>query len=198
MLAGELRVLLRGVAWWWWLGLAGITAVALTMTPVSGVTRMVLPVAWIWPVLIWSRLGTQRYEHGVDALLGAYPAPRRRMFAEWISGLALTALAGVGPLIRMTGQGDWPGVAAWWGGVLFIPSLALAVGTLSRSHRLFQAGYLPLWYAVANGVPMGDFMGAVRENGVPAGPGPAVFAALAGLLLTAAFAVESLRGRPRR
>jgi hypothetical protein len=55
-------------------------------------------------------------------------------------------------------------VAAWAGGAVFIPSLALALGVLSRTHRLFQAVYLPLWYTVANGLPVFDYMGAMRAT----------------------------------
>ncbi|MGW4030612.1 hypothetical protein ACWEFL_15030 [Streptomyces sp. NPDC004838] len=196
-LTGELRILLQGTPWWWWLGTAAVTAAAFA-TSASGVTRIVLPAAWLWPVLIWSRLGAQRHEHGVEALLAAYPAPRRRTFAEWTAGLTVTVLTGLGPLIRMTASADWAGVTAWSAGAVFIASLAQALGTVSRGHRLFQAGYLPLWYAAANGVPMGDFMGAVRENGVPAGPHPAFVAGLAGALVAATFAIEAARRRPRR
>ncbi|WP_200263683.1 hypothetical protein [Streptomyces sp. HSG2] len=63
MWAGEVRVLLQGVRWWWWLGAAVILVAGLS-APLDGVTRVMLPLAWIWPVLIWSRLGTQRHEHG--------------------------------------------------------------------------------------------------------------------------------------
>jgi hypothetical protein len=163
MWVGEVRVLLQGVRWWWWTGasmllLAGLTA------PLDGVTRVMLPLAWIWPMLIWSRLGTQSHEHGVGSLLGAYPAVRRRVAAEWSAGLTLTALVGSGPLIRLVIAAEWAGVAAWAGGAVFIPSLALALGVLSRTHRLFQAVYLPLWYTVANGLPVFDYMGAMRAS----------------------------------
>jgi hypothetical protein len=58
------------------------------------------------------------------------------------------------------------------GGVLFIPTLALMLGSLSRSDRLFQAVYLMLWYLIVNRVAPIDFMGAVRTDGQLAGYGP--------------------------
>ncbi|KAK1184184.1 hypothetical protein B7755_042420 [Streptomyces sp. NBS 14/10] len=192
LLAGELRILVRGAPRWWWAVAAAITVAGL-VAPLSAVPRIVLPAAWIWPVLIWSRLGTQRHEYGVESLLGAYPAPGRRTFAEWLSGLAVTALAALAPLVRFVAAADWAGVGAWAGGALFVPSLALALGTLSRTHRLFQAGYLPLWYATANGLPLLDFMGAVRANGHPAGPPAPAVAALSALLLGAVFAAGAAR-----
>ncbi|MES4902039.1 MULTISPECIES: hypothetical protein [unclassified Streptomyces] len=190
--AGELRILLQGTPRWWWAVAAAITVTGL-VAPLSAVSRIVLPAAWIWPVLIWSRLGTQRHECGVESLLGAYPARHRRTLAEWLSGLAVTALAALAPLVRFVAAADWAGVGAWAGGALFVPSLALALGTLGRSHRLFQAVYLPLWYTTANGLPLLDFMGAVRAGGHPAGPPAPAVAAVSALLLGAVFAAGAVR-----
>ncbi|WP_166350974.1 ABC transporter permease [Phytoactinopolyspora limicola] len=163
MWLGEIRVLVQGVSWWWWTGAALLLLAGLS-APLDGVTRVMLPLAWVWPMLIWSRLGTQSHEHGVGRLLGAYPAVRRRVAAEWSAGFTLTAVVGSGPLLRLVAAAEWAGVAAWVGGALFIPSLALALGALSRTHRLFQAIYLPLWYTVANGLAVFDYMGALRAG----------------------------------
>ncbi|MFE6719965.1 hypothetical protein ACFVDU_20595 [Streptomyces albidoflavus] len=193
LLAGEVRILVGGVSPWWWAVAAALTVAGLTL-PLDAVTGLVLPAVWIWPVLIWSRLGSQPVEHGMEGLLGAYPAVRRRLLAAWGSGVVLTALLGAAPLLRMALAADLPGLAAWLGGVLFIPSLALLLGVVCRTHRVFQVVYLPLWYLVVNQVAALDFMGAVREAGVPAGPTP-LFPFLALLLLGATFLAAGTRRR---
>lgn len=183
LLAGELRILTQGSSWWWWL----VTA-ALVVAGAAAPTRAAGPLliaAWIWPVLIWSRLGAQAREHGVEALLGACPSPLRRAFAQWLAGVALTALVGAGPGLRMALDGD---VAGWLAGAAFIPALALAMGVLSRTHRLFQALYPPLWYAVVNDIAGLDYMGALAG-----GPSPALVAAAATLLLATALTTVGLR-----
>ncbi|MFI8908368.1 hypothetical protein ACIGV8_22975 [Streptomyces albidoflavus] len=191
LLAGEVRILVGGVSPWWWAVAAALTVAGLTL-PLDAVTGLVLPALWIWPVLIWSRLGSLPVEHGMEGLLGAYPAVRRRLLAAWGSGVVLTAVLGVAPLLRMAFAADLPGLAAWLGGVVFIPSLALLLGVVCRTHRVFQVVYLPLWYLVINQVAALDFMGAVREAGVPAGPTP-LFPALALLLLGATFLAAGTR-----
>ncbi|GIH63353.1 hypothetical protein [Microbispora siamensis] len=193
LLSGELRILLQGVSRWWWLVAAGVTAAAFA-TPEPAT---VLPFAWIWPVLIWSRMGTQRVEHGVEGLLGAYPAPWRGLLAEWAAGVVLTAATGVGPLVRMAVAADWPGVGSWAGGTLLVPSLALALGVACRTHRVFQVVYLGLWYLAVNGTAAVDYMGAVRTDGLPAGPSPLVVGGLAAALLCAALAVRTARHAAR-
>ncbi|GGU43376.1 ABC transporter permease [Streptomyces albospinus] len=180
--AGELGILLQGTPWWWYAG-AALLALAGFAAPLPGTLRVLLPLAWIWPILLWSRLGTQGHEHRADTLLAACPAPGLRLLAEWAAGATLAALAGAAPLVRMLAAADLPGAAAWTAGALFIPSLALALGTLSRTHRLFQALYLPLWYTVATGLPLFDYMGALHTAAHFPGPHPALTLAVAAALL---------------
>lgn len=192
LLAGEVRILVQGVSRWWWLVAAGLTAAGFVL-PTDAVTGLLLPLVWLWPVLIWSRLGSRQVENGLEVLLGAYPSARRRLLAEWASGLVLTAVTGAAPLIRMLVAGDGAGTAGWLGGALFVPSLAMALGVVSRSHRLFQAVYLPLWWVLVNNVAAVDFMGAVRVDGSPAGPGPLLVGALSAAMLAVVFLVGAAR-----
>ncbi|WP_433389164.1 ABC transporter permease [Micromonospora sp. KLBMP9576] len=183
LLVGELRILTQGVPWWWWLGAAALIAVgAAVPASASGTTLIVTS---IWPVLIWSRLGTQSHEFGVEALLGACPAPVRRALTQWLAGVALTVLVGLAPGVRMAIAGD---LADWLAGAAFVPALALALGVLTRTARLFQVGYLLLWYAVLNGVAGLDYLGALDG-----GPSPVLVGAATALLLAAALCVVAAR-----
>src|SRR5215217_6675218 len=57
-------------------------------------------------------------------------------------------------VVKLSSDRRWPhaspvsGVAAWVGGLLFIPALSLALGTLDWSDKLFQGVCLTLCYAV--------------------------------------------------
>lgn len=170
LVAGELRILVQGASRWWWLVAAALTGVALLL-PTRQAPAALLG-TWVWPVLVWSRLGSQRVENDVEGLLAAYPGPRRRRLAEGAAGVILTVLVGLGPGVRMLLAADRPGLACWTAGAVFIPSAALLLGAVSRTHRVFQAVYLPLWYLVVNGIAAADFMGVVRVDGRPVGPSP--------------------------
>jgi hypothetical protein len=201
LLAGEVRILVQGTSRWWWLVAAAINAASLAvpanLVKPAGASTALLSAAWIWPVLIWSRLGTQRRENGLDTLLGAYPGVYRQLAAEWAAGLALTAVAGLGPLLRMAATADGPRVAAWLAGALFIPSLALMLGAASRSHRMFQAIYVLLWYAAVNQVAAADYMGTVLVNGRPAGPSPLLTAGVSLAMLAIAITVRTAQHATR-
>ena len=181
LLAAEALILVRGTPWWWWAGAALLALAGLAVPP-----GPVLAIVWIWPVLLWSRLGTRR-EAG--AILAAYPAPRRRLLAEWAAGVLLAAATGALPAVRMLAGADLPGLAAWTAGALFIPALALALGTVTGAPRTFQAVYTVLWYMLINDVAALDFMGALPSGGPP----PAAVAAVAVALFGVAFGVVRLR-----
>ena len=196
LLAGEARILVQGTPLWWWLVAAAINAASLAVPagivkPAGASTALLLSAAWIWPALIWSRLGTQRHENELDTLLGAYPGAFRQVAAEWAAGFVLTAVTGLGPLLRMAASGDGPGVAAWVAGALFIPAFALMLGTASRTHRMFQALYVILWYAAVNQVRAADYMGTVLIYDRPAGPSPLLTGGIALAMLAVAFTVRA-------
>ncbi|MFD2796778.1 hypothetical protein ACFS27_24690 [Promicromonospora vindobonensis] len=191
LVVGETRLLLTGQPLWWWLGLAGITVVALLGAGIDA--RGTLLLAWIWPVLIWSRLGSFATEHDMGPLLTALPARRRRLVAEWGAGVVVTALCGLGPLIHLVLAGDVLGTGAWLGAVGFIPALAIGLGTLSRSPRPFQVVYVALWYLMVNGIAAADVMGVVRQGDQLAGPPVAAVGAAAAVALLAAAAVREAR-----
>jgi hypothetical protein len=202
LLAGELRILIQGTSRLWWLvavvlDVAGLLVPARLAGPYGASTALLLAAAWIWPVLIWSRLGAQRRENGLEPLLGAYPGSYRQVAAEWLAGLALTAATGLGPLLQMAAASDGPRIAAWAAGALLIPSLGLLLGSVSRSRRLFQALYVALWYAAVNQLTAADYMGTVLVHGRPAGPSPLLTAGMALTMLTLTFTIRAVRHATR-
>ncbi|GIM94583.1 ABC transporter permease [Paractinoplanes toevensis] len=186
LVRGELRILTRGVSRWWW-AVAAALVVAGVAAPVAA--RPLLIAAWIWPVLVWSRLGAQAREHDVETLLDACPSPVSRTLAQWLAGVVLTATVGIGPGVTMAVDGHF---ADWLAGVAFIPALALALGVVSRTQRFFQAVYPLLWYLVINDIAGLDYMGVL-----PGGPAPHTVAAAAMLLLLSALTTVAVRHRHR-
>jgi hypothetical protein len=192
LVAGEVRVLLGGVPLWWLLGALALAVVA-AIAPTSAVANPLLPLAWLWPVLIWSRLGTQRFTHQVDPLIVSAPAARRRLLAEWLAAALLTAAVGLLPLVRFAAAGEYASVTRWLAAVAFIPTLALALGTLSRGPRLFQAVYAVIWLGAVTGERALDFLGAVREGDRPVGPAPLAVLALTAVLAVVTVVVHQVR-----
>ena len=66
--------------------------------------------------------------------------------------------------MRFALNGQWEHVLAWGIGVLFVPSLALALGVWSGSSKLFEVVYVILWYVgPLNRMLLFDYMGITNE-----------------------------------
>lgn len=187
LLRAELRLLFQGQRWWWYAGAAGLL-IASFAAPLEGVRRVVLPLAWIWPILLWSALGTREARHGTDGLVFSAAHPLgRQLPAAWLSGVVLAMVTGGAAALRFALAGDWTGVGAWAVGALFIPTMALALGVWSGGGKLFEILYLVLWYlGPMQRVPVLDYLGSIPEavkEGVPL-----AYLAATGLLMLAAVA----------
>lgn len=183
VLRAELRLLLKGRSWWWFAGALGLIIAGLLMPPETA-RPVVLPLAWVWPVLIWSGLGSREAHHATGAIVFSTARPlARQLPAAWLAGVAVAAVVGSGVLVTLARTGEIAGLLAWSAGALFIPALALALGSLSGGSKLFEVIYAVWWYSgPLNGVTGLDFMGA-RQPGL----WPAYLALALGLLILAAL-----------
>ncbi len=161
----EFRLLTAGVPKLWWLVALGL-GVAQAFAPLEVARGVLLSVAWVWPLLLWSQLGSRDERHGTAPLLMSSPHPlARQLPAQWLAGAGLAVLLGAPVALRLVIAGDGPGIAAWSTGAAFAPSLAIALGTWSGGGTLFEVLYLALWYmGPMNRVPFLDFLGYSRAS----------------------------------
>jgi hypothetical protein len=146
VLLAELRMTFKGRSWSWYAVAAGLVVAAL-LVPLETAQNTLLPLAWVWPLLIWSSLGVREGRYRTDGYVFSTPRPLgRQLPATWLAGFIVAALAGAGVLVRLIAEGDRAGVLVWTVGALFIPSLALAFGTWTGSSKVFEIAYLMLWY----------------------------------------------------
>lgn len=164
ILTSELKLLLKGRRWWWYAVAGGLIIASLLSSP-ENVRAFVLPITWLWPILIWSNLGSREIRHNAQQLVFSSAAPLlRQLPASWLAGFILAVLTGSGAALKLLSAGDGVGLLAWISGVLFIPSFALASGVWSNSNKLFEVAYVSMWYLALNGLQEVDFFGA-NSNG---------------------------------
>ena len=179
VLFAELRMLLNGRRWWWWLGIAGLN-IAILVCPLTTTKLYLLPVAWLWPLPIWSEMGNRERKNNTDQMVFSSARPvLRQLPAAWLAGVLVTMLFGIAGAVVFLSNGDLPGLAGWMGAVIFIPTLALALGVFSSGSRVFEVVYLFLWYmGPYQKIPALDFI-----TGAP----QFFLVAATGLLLLSAF-----------
>jgi len=175
----ELKLFLKGQRWWWYAVAGGLIIAQLASE--AQITRILLIVAWVWPVLILSGLGCRENRYDTRQLVFSAPRPiLNQLPAAWLSAFVVIAILGSGAFIRFILAGETFSLLGWLSGALFIPSLALALGTLSGSSKAFEALYVLWMYLLTQNVPWLDFAGLTPESPLP------IYAALTVVLLAVA------------
>jgi hypothetical protein len=162
MLLAELRLLRKELRWWWFL-VAAALIVAGALLPSETARKYLLPFTWLWPILIWSALGTREARHHTAGMVFSTAHPLgRQLPAIYAAGVVVTALTGSGIAFNFLRAGDVASLLTWAVAVLFIPSLAIALAVWSGGSKLFEVVYIALWYAgpMNQFLPQLDFMGA--------------------------------------
>lgn len=187
VLVAELRLMLKGQRWWWYIVAAGLTTASGTVVPREG-RGILLALAWIWPVLLWSSMGVRESRDQTSQILFSTPHPlARQLSAIWLAGFALALLSGSGFGVRLLVGGDIHGLQGWLIGALFIPTFALALGVWSGGSKLFEILYVLLWYlGPMHSIAQLDFMSAAPLTAKT--HYPMFYLALSGVLAIAAVA----------
>lgn len=145
----ELALMLRGQSLWWWLGVLGLW-VAQIATPLPPLRQVVLPLASIWPALVWSQLGQRERRHDTGPLLYSCPQPMARLLpGAWAAGAIVALLIGAPALLRFALAGTEGGASALTGWLLcaaLVPAVALALGVWTGGSKAFEVLYLFAWY----------------------------------------------------
>ena len=160
----ELRLLVRGLSPWWYAVALGLWLFQLGAD--AKAQSIAVGLAWIWPMLLWSQLGTREHVYGTEEFVYPTLRPIRRQFAaQWLAGVILAlALAG-GALVHWGVRGDLVAIEGIVAGAIFVPTLALACGAFSGTTRLFEIIYLVLWYIGPMNRTMFDFTRGVNAPG---------------------------------
>jgi hypothetical protein len=167
VLMAEVKLLLKGQRWWWYIVMAGII-IACLFVPSVAVREFALPIAWVWPILLWSAIGNREIHNNVQQMTFSSASPLlRQLPAQWLAGFIVTLLVSIGAIIRLTVDGDSVGLLALFSGAFFIPSLALASGVWSGTSKPFEIVYMLIWYlGPLNKITELDYIGSYG-NGRP-------------------------------
>jgi hypothetical protein len=168
LVAAELKLLLKGRSLFWYVVAFGLMMACL-LSPLETV-RTLLPIVWLWPLLLWSEMGVRARRYQVEVLLLSSPAPLRMQTpATWAAGILLALMLGSGALVRFFSAPQF--LPGFFTGALFFPALALFLGMLAGTERPFQILALIGWYlGPLNGLAVFDITvatGPALAQGIP-------------------------------
>ncbi|GJQ34807.1 MAG: ABC transporter permease [Anaerolineaceae bacterium] len=159
----ELKMLLKGHRWWWYVVSLGLVIAQLSAPSESA--SFTLAITWLWMILLLSGLGNRETLYNTREIVFSAPRPTlNQLPATWLAAFSITALVGSGAFLRHLLDGDMIRLLVWTSGALFIPSLALALGVLTSSRKPFEVIYVTWMYLILNAVPPLDFVGVTTEG----------------------------------
>lgn len=159
----ELKLFLKGQRWWWYV-IAALLVIGQFGSGI-GLARFLLLFAWVWHILLLSGLGCRENRYDTRQIVFAAPRPiANQLPAAWLAAFVVTAALGSGALVKFIILGETTSLLGWLTGVLFIPSLALFLGTLTGSSKAFEAIFVAWMYLLTQKAVFLDFM-AYNPNG---------------------------------
>jgi len=164
LLAAELRLMLKGKTTLWLILSAGLF-IASVFTPIGFAYKVIIPLLWFLQVFIQSDLGSREITHRCNEYIFSSAFPLKRQLPATLSAATLVLLTLALPVIvRVLFSGNVYGVYAIVVGALFVPAFAIASGILTGGSKLFEVIFTMMLYAILNGVPYVDFIGAIEES----------------------------------
>nr|WP_026591702.1 hypothetical protein [Bacillus sp. UNC437CL72CviS29] len=158
LIKAELSIMLKGFSIWWYVIAIGLIAFGL-ICPVD-ISKGWLPIIIIWPIAIWSQMATREWFYRTNQIIYSSCSPLYKFFATWISGVIVGFIISSGIIIQLILIEDISFLLSWLIGIVFIPTVALALGIWARTRKLFEVLYVILWYVgPVNHLPYVDFLG---------------------------------------
>jgi hypothetical protein len=90
LLLSELRLILTGKPWWWYF-IAGSLSVLSLFVSLETVKALLLPIAWLWPLFVWSELSNREIRHQTSQIVFSSAPPLRYLSVQWLSGVGCSA-----------------------------------------------------------------------------------------------------------
>jgi hypothetical protein len=142
----ELSLMLKKLPLWWGACFIGLI-IAGIFVETEFAYQYILPIAWIWPIAVWSSMGTREIQQNTNQIVFSSPYILKYQFISiWFAGIVVTFFAAIGVLINFLIAGEILRIMALLVATIFIPSMALALGVWSQSSKMFEVAYALLWY----------------------------------------------------
>ncbi|WP_166242276.1 hypothetical protein [Paenibacillus turpanensis] len=167
LIAAEWWLLTKKTSTGWYV-IAGILSILCLAIPSAvSIQWMLWPILWIWPMLLWSQMGSREAVFHTQFLMVSSPYGKIRQYiAVWTAGVLLTFLVVSPMLLRLLFEHNVELLAYGITGVFLIPSFALVCGVLTNTSRTFEVLYMIVWYlGPVNKTPVFNFLGTSSTDG---------------------------------
>ncbi len=139
--------------------------ILLVVLPIETAHLLVIPILWFLQVTRLSNLTTKELIHNVHLFAYASYKPISRLFvSQLLAGIVLTLTLSLPLIIKLLFIAEFSAALSLVLGSVFIVLLAVLLGNLSKSKKLFEVIFFLLTYANINQIPFLDYFGAMEHT----------------------------------
>ena len=189
----ELKLLLKGHSIYWFIGLLTLNIIQLFISK-ELLISIVLPISWLWCVLVISQLGQlDKQANTLELMSYSRRSIKSSCLASYFSAWILLLLASVGGVLRFAVMAEWLLLMQLCIAISFTVALAYFCGTFANTKRMFEGLYPVIWYVGPFQAALYvDFFGVNSAISWQAGM-PYYFLAIAIALLTLTISAKHSR-----
>lgn len=142
----ELKLILKGHSVYWFIGLLVLNIIQLFISQ-KLLISLVLPISWLWCVLVISQLGQlEKQSNTLELVTYSKQSSILQSLACYCAAWILLALISMGSVVRFAGSAEWLLLVQLIIAISFTVSLAYFCGALTGTKRMFEVLYPILWY----------------------------------------------------
>lgn len=158
LLKGECLLSLKGISIWWYITL--ICAMVIYLLIPSADYMRWGSLVLLLPIPIWSQLGCRERLYAMEELIKASCSLKKKWLSDWMFGVLFTFIVSATIYMRAIWEQNWDFLMTLTIGVIFVPTLAITLGTISKNKKLFEAVYIAWFYfGPISGIKIFDFLG---------------------------------------
>ena len=189
----ELKLLLKGHSAYWVIGLLTLNIMQLFISQPLLVS-IVLPISWLWCVLVLSQLGQlEKQANTIELMTYSKKSAVLQSLTSYSAGWVLLLIASMGSLVRFTAMAEWILLIQIIIAISFSVSLAYFCGAFTGTRRTFEILFTAIWYmGLIQSALYLDFFGVNSEVSWQAGM-PYYFSAISLSLLMLTVRAKSTR-----
>ena len=159
----EIKLIFATCNLWWYTAII-LCSIGVFFAKDETLYKFLIPIIWILPIFIWSKLGTIQMNFNMEDYLFTYKNYRKsQLFSSVVAGILFTILINISIIIKFIILNDFPEVVYILMGIFFVNALGMFIGNVAKNSTAFEITYTILWYVgMLNGLTSLDFLGLTK------------------------------------
>ncbi|AZG74867.1 ABC-2 transporter permease [Shewanella livingstonensis] len=142
----ELKLMLKSQSIFWFIGLIILNIIQVFISQ-QLLVGILLPLAWLWCVLVISPLGQlEKQSNTLELMAYSKQSSKLQTVASYSAAWILLAMASLAGIVRFMVMAEWMLLLQLIIAISFTVSLAYFCGAFSGTKRMFEVLYPTIWY----------------------------------------------------